>query len=230
MNKISIIIPILNEAENIANLLNYLIEISSEENISEIIVVDGGSIDNSIAVVSEFKKVKLLHSEKGRAKQMNFGAKQAIGNILYFLHADSFPPINYDKLIVNEVKNRKLAGCFRLQFDSNQWWLKLAGWLTKFNWQVCRGGDQSLFITKQMFNVIGGFDENYIIYEDNVLTKKLYKLNQFKVIQKPITTSARLYKKHGIFKLQYYFLIIHLKYHFGASPESLYNYYQKKTS
>src|SRR5690606_16797648 len=143
---ISIIIPILNEAETIEKLLNYLIKNSATKNIAEIIVVDGGSCDGSVDIVKQFENTSLLISEKGRAKQMNLGAKNAKGNILYFLHADSFPPKHFDTFIINEVINGKQAGCFRMQFNSNHWWLKLAGWFTKFNWKICRGGDQSLFI------------------------------------------------------------------------------------
>ncbi|MCF8273617.1 MAG: TIGR04283 family arsenosugar biosynthesis glycosyltransferase [Flavobacteriaceae bacterium] len=230
MTKISIIIPIINEAENIANLLNYLIEISSKKNISEIIVVDGGSTDNSISVVSEFKKVNLLQSEKGRAKQMNVGAKHAKGDILYFLHADSFPPQDFDTLLINEVEKGHAAGCFKMQFNSQHWWLKLAGYFTKFSWSFCRGGDQSLFITKELFHRIGGYNEDYVIYEDNIIVKKLYDLNQFKVIQKPIITSARKYEKHGVWKLQYHFFVIHLKHALGKPPKHLLAYYNKHIS
>ena len=77
MTKISIIIPILNEAKNIAKLINYLLESSSKKNIKDIIIVDGGSTDESIFIVSTFKEVLLVHSEKGRAKQMNLGRKHA---------------------------------------------------------------------------------------------------------------------------------------------------------
>ena len=84
MNKISIIIPILNEADIIENLLKHLLQNSSEELISEIIIVDGGSTDGSQKKISGFKNVRLLNSEKGRAVQMNFGAKNAKENILYF--------------------------------------------------------------------------------------------------------------------------------------------------
>jgi len=225
MNKISIIIPILNEAETIANLLNYLLKTSSKENIAEIMVVDGGSHDNSVDIVSDFETITLIHSEKGRAKQMNAGAKKATGSILYFLHADSFPPKNFDQHVIDTVEKGNLAGCFRMQFNSNHWWLKFMGWFTKFSWGICRGGDQSLFITKTLFNDIGEYDENYIIYEDNIFIKKLYTIHQFKVIQKPIVTSARLYKKHGIWKLQYHFLVIHLKHRFGANAKTIYDYY-----
>jgi rSAM/selenodomain-associated transferase 2 len=229
MTKISIIIPVINEAESIKPLLFYLIDNADLTNISEIIVVDGGSTDNTIDIVLSLRlNVKVLYSAKGRAKQMNLGAKHAAGNVLYFLHADSFPPLQYDQLIINEVQKGNNAGCFRMQFDSDHWWLRLASWLTQFSWRACRGGDQSQFITKALFNEIGGYDENYIIYEDNILINQLYNRHQFVVINKKLRTSARLYKKHGIWKVQYHFFIIYLKRWFGASAEDLYLYYKTK--
>jgi rSAM/selenodomain-associated transferase 2 len=231
MNKISIIIPILNESKTIVSLLQYLIKNSSSTNISEIIVVDGGSKDESFKLVSDFNllndKVILMSSERGRASQMNLGKQKATGTILYFLHADSFPPNGFDQLIINEVKKGNLAGCFKMKFNHHHWWLRLASWLTKFQWRVCRGGDQSQYVTKELFKEIGGFNENYMIYEDNILINELYKRNQFKVIQKSIVTSARLYERRGIWILQYHFLTIYLKRWMGASAEDIYNYYKK---
>ncbi|MDG5490252.1 TIGR04283 family arsenosugar biosynthesis glycosyltransferase [Psychroserpens sp. SPM9] len=225
---ISIIIPILNEAETIENLLFHLIDHASLDHISEIIVVDGGSTDGSQALVKNSGlKIKLLHAPKGRAKQMNFGAKHATGRILYFLHADSFPPNRYDQLIIDEVKKGHQAGCFRLKFDSNHWWLRLASWLTQFSWRACRGGDQSQFITRELFDEIGGYDERFIIYEDNMLINELYARQQFVVINKQLKTSARLYRKHGIWKLQYHFWTIYVKKWFGASADDLFVYYKK---
>ena len=106
LNKISIIIPVLNEAENIGGLLRYLTENSSSKNVSEIIIVDGGSTDRTVETVKNFtlSDVKLLSSKKGRAKQMNVGAKASTGNILYFLHADTFPPKDFDLLIIENHK------------------------------------------------------------------------------------------------------------------------------
>lgn len=229
LNKISIIIPALNEAENIDRLLRHLTENSSSENVSEIIVVDGGSSDRTVEIIKNFtlRDIILISSKKGRAKQMNVGAKASTENIFYFLHADTFPPKNYDEFILDKVQKGHEAGCFRMQFDSNHWWLKLTGWLTKFNLKVCRGGDQSLFITKTLFNTIGGYNENYTIYEDNILIGELYKRNQFTVINQKITTSARLYKKVGIWKLQYHFLAIYLKKWLGASADEMLAYYKK---
>ncbi len=229
LNKISIIIPALNEAENIDRLLRHLTENSSSENVSEIIVIDGGSSDRTVEIIKNFtlRDIILISSKKGRAKQMNVGAKASTENILYFLHADTFPPKDYDEFILDKVQKGHEAGCFRMQFDSNHWWLKLTGWLTKFNLKVCRGGDQSLFITKALFNTIGGYNENYTIYEDNILIGELYKRKQFTVINQKITTSARLYKKVGIWKLQYHFLAIYLKKWLGASADEMLAYYKK---
>lgn len=225
---ISIIIPVLNEAEHIADLIHHLIDNASLNSVSEIIVVDGGSLDNTVNIIKNLDlNITLLHSKKGRAKQMNLGAKAAKGDILYFLHADSFPPTRYDQLIINEIKKGHNAGCFRMQFDSNHWWLHLASWLTKFSWRACRGGDQSQFITKVLFEDIGGYDETYTIYEDNVLINELYKRKQFVVINKKLKTSARLYKKHGVWKLQYHFWTIYVKKWFGASADELFAYYKK---
>lgn len=227
MSKISIIIPIYNEAEHISKLLKHLKLNASKENIADITIVDGGSTDNSINEIKTSKNIIVLKSEKGRAKQMNFGAKRASGDILYFLHADSYPPKNFDKFIIEEVKKNNLAGCFKMKFDSNHLWLKLAGWFTQFPLKSFRGGDQSQFITKTLFNDIGGFNEEFAIYEDNDLIRKLYKRKQFVVIQQWLTTSARCYNTNGVFKLQFHYWTIHIKKWFGASPKSLNNYYLK---
>jgi len=229
-HSISIIIPVLNEDATIGKLLGHIIENSSDEYITEILVVDGGSTDHSESIVKQNKHVTFLKSEKGRAKQMNLGAKNAKGNILYFLHADSFPPKHFDQLIIKEVKNGNLAGCFKMKFDSSHWWLKLAGWFTQFSWRACRGGDQSQFIAKTLFETIGGFDERFVIYEDNDLINKLYAIDQFVVIPHWITTSARRYKNNGVWKLQYHFWMIYIKKWFGASADELHSYYKKYIS
>ncbi len=240
---LSIIIPILNEEVIIGKLLQHLYENCSSQNIAEIIVVDGGSTDGSKKIVDSFVSssdsdsflqntntrpdIHLSVSEKGRAKQMNIGAKHSKGNILYFLHADSLPPSQFDEHIINEVQKGHLAGCFRMKFNSGHWWLKLSGWFTQFNWKSCRGGDQSLFITKDLFNRIGGFDERFTVYEDNDLINRLYAMKQFSVIQQWLITSPRRYHKNGIWKLQFHFWAIHIKKWFGASAEELLAYYEK---
>ncbi len=237
---LSIIIPILNESETIEETIGAVIENISGEIETEVILVDGGSTDGTIekieAILSNRKGPKksfsicLLHSPKGRARQMNLGAKNAKFEVLYFLHADSLPPNNFDKYILKEVESGNLAGCFRMRFDSTHWWLRLAGWLTQFNWKISRGGDQSQFITKSLFEEVGGFDESYIIYEDNILISELYKRNKFVVIPHSLTTSARRYREHGVWRLQYHFWRIHLKRRLGADAWELYEYYSRHIS
>ncbi len=246
MNKVSIIIPILNEADIIDDLLQHLLDNSSKENISEIIVVDGGSTDSSQVIVETFMSgraqsrpqdnlstalkeanILLINSECGRAKQMNIGAKNASGDILYFLHADSFPPKEFDYNIIRQVKKGNIAGCFRMKFDSTHPILKISQWFTRFNFIICRGGDQSLFITKAIFNSLNGYNETFTVYEDCELINRIYGHYSFTIIDDYVITSARRYAQNSTWKLQYHFAIIHLKKWLGASAEELHRYYKK---
>jgi rSAM/selenodomain-associated transferase 2 len=229
---ISIIIPVLNEACTIESLLEHISENTSEINSIEILVVDGGSSDNTKSIVQRYSEksplnIKLMTSEKGRAKQMNTGAQAATKSILYFLHADSFPPKGFDQSIISEVEKGNITGCFRLKFDDNHPLLKFSEWFTRFNYKFCRGGDQSLFITSKAFNSLGGYNESYTIYEDCEFINRLYNQIGFTVINDHITTSSRKYSKNGTWKLQFHFTIIHLKKWMGASPKDLFNYYDR---
>lgn len=158
---------------------------------------------------------------------MNSGAKKATLEILYFLHCDTFPPNNFDLDIVNQVKKGKLCGCFKMKFDNNHIVLKISQWFTQFNFKFCRGGDQSLFVERNLFVKLNGFNESLTIYEDNEFISRLYKNSKFTVIQKSITTSARKYLNNGVWNLQFHFLIIHIKYWLGQNQKKILFYYQK---
>jgi len=225
--KISIIVPILNEADYIGKLLDCLQHSIIPEYVEEVLVVDGGSRDGSIKIAQGYGAT-LIHSEKGRAKQMNLGAQRATGEVLYFLHADTLPPKNFVTHIVKAIEAGYQAGCFRMRFDSNSRFLQFFAWFTRINHQICRGGDQSLFITKELFTKTQGFNEDYVVYEDNEFIGRLYKKTNFKVLPEKVETSARRYKKMGVVLLQYHFGVIHLKNYLGAGPEQLYDYYSKK--
>lgn len=227
MNKISIIIPVFNEVDAIAQLLLHIEDSISKTIDYEIIIVDGGSIDGSQKEVLKHGNTILISSEKGRAIQLNAGSRVASGTILYFLHCDSYPPTNFDLLVLKQVQKGSLAGCFRMKFDYSHPVLIVSQWFTRFNHISCRGGDQSLFVTTKLFEEINGFDEQFIIYEDNEIISRLYAKKQFVVIPDYVITSARRYQKNGVWRLQYHFTVIHLKRKLGHSVESMLNYYKK---
>lgn len=226
---ISIIIPVLNEAKHIASLLLALASRKKTACIAEIIVVDGGSIDETESIVNNTQTdipIRWITAAKGRAKQLNMGASHAKGDILYFLHADTLPPEEYDRWIIDATA-RTDAGCFRLKFDSTHPILKFSEWFTRFNWRICRGGDQSLFIKKHCFQLLDGFDESYMVYEDCELIERIYDQFTFTVLPENVLTSARKYQDVGTLKLQYHFSVIHLKKRLGASPSDLHQYYKR---
>lgn len=223
---ISIIIPVLNEEAYIQRVLAKISENVSTPLIKEILVVDGGSTDKTV-FMAQNSGVKVISGPKGRAKQMNLGARIAQGDILYFLHVDSLPPFGFDQKIIDSWSKGKKAGCFRLRFDTPSYFLGFFAWCTKINTPICRGGDQSLFVDKALFETLGGYNEEYVIYEDNEFTRRLYKETPFQIINDFVETSARRYIQKGMLRLQYHFAMIHLKYYLGKGPDSLYDYYRK---
>ena len=225
--KISIIIPVLNEGRLVGSLVDHLRQHSSPNNILEIIFVDGGSTDSTLSQLKA-KNVVVVSAKKGRARQLNTGARHASGELLYFLHADTLPPKNFDQLILDAHSQGAETGCFRMSFDTNNPILRFFAWLSRINHTLCRGGDQSLFITKVLFNAEGGFNEAYRIYEDSEFITRLYKKTRFTILPQRVVTSARKYRQKGWLKVQYHFGMIHLKNRLGAGPEELYNYYAKK--
>lgn len=226
---ISIIIPVLNEEKHIGKLLVYLKENSTPSQIAEVLVVDGHSSDQTVQIARN-AGATVFQAPKGRAKQMNYGAKKAKGKILYFLHADTFPPKDFDRHIISALSQNHRSGCFQMRFDSNSILLRFFAWFTRFNHKICRGGDQSLFITKELFDRIEGYNEDYWIFEDNEMIGRIYQKTDFKILPHPVETSARKYQKNGILKLQYHFGVIHLKNFLGAGPEKLHDYYKRKIS
>lgn len=222
---ISIIIPTYNEADQIAQTIGKTLAATGSHKI-EIIVVDGGSTDKTVGVAKDCGAITLLSERKGRGAQMNKGASMTTGEILYFLHADSIPPQNFTEHIINTLTTGAISGCFRLAFDYKHWFLKANCWFTKFNVNAVRFGDQSLFVTKEVFLKCGGFREDLLVMEDQEIIHRIKKYGKFKVMNAAVITSARKYHDNGIYKMQVIFFRIWLLYYLGYSQEHLLRLYK----
>lgn len=224
--KISIVIPALNEKSRIAKLINELRRRESSGNyIHEIIVADGGSGDGTRREAKMAGAKVLNCSQKGRAVQMNEGAAMASGDVLYFLHADTLPPQQFDREIIWNILNGSGAGCFQLKFSSDHPVLRFYAWCTRFNTTLVRFGDQSLFVTSDNFRKIGGFDEALVVMEDQKIVGKLKKTTSFALLDESVKTSARRYEKNGVIRLQFIFGMIVILYYLGARQETLAHLY-----
>ena len=223
---LSIIIPTFNEAGNIVALIDYLRKNEVGELI-EIIVTDGQSTDNTVGVATSAGATVVVSPNKGRSAQMNYGASFAKAGVLYFLHADSFPPAGYADKISHQVKKGYGIGCFRLQFDTAHWFLKANAWFTRFNYNAFRFGDQSLFVLKDIFIKAGGFNEKLVVMEDQEIIHRLKKYGKFKVMSHAIITSSRKYTQNGIYKMQGIFFLIYFMYQIGMPQSKLTSLYRR---
>jgi rSAM/selenodomain-associated transferase 2 len=224
--KISIIIPTYNEEDKIVEQLIHL-EKNSKNRIEEIIVVDGGSLDNTVQVTRDAGFTCLISKRKGRAAQMNTGYEHSTGDILYFVHADSLPPKSYTNDILTAIDEGFEAGCYRFRFDSDRLLLKINAFFTRFNRIMCRGGDQTLFITRRLFENSGGFREDFIIMEDYDLIQKIQKAAAFKIIPKEVVVSPRKYEKNSYLKVNLANFVVFMMYFAGASQQLMRNTYTR---
>lgn len=224
--KISIIIPVLNEAENISLVIS---SIQRAENI-EIIIVDGGSQDNTVKI-AENLAVKVIVTNRGRAIQMNRGAKIATGEILLFLHGDTQLPIGFETQVRETFINSNIiAGAFQLKIKGDQFSLRLIEktvfWRSKYLQMPY--GDQAIFIKASSFWELGGFPEQPIM-EDFEFIRRLNRLGKIEILSSYVITSGRRWQKLGIFKTTLINQFMVIGYYLGISPTKLAQWYRGKT-
>lgn len=216
----SIIIPTYNEADQIAQTISRT-RAANGKHEAEIIVVDGSSTDDTMKIAQECGATVVKSERKGRAAQMNKGASVAKYNTLYFLHADSIPPHDFTTQILEAYNDGAKSGCFRLAFDYSHWFLKANAWFTRFNVNVVRFGDQSLFVTKDVFEKAGRFREDLLMMEDQEIIHRLKKHGKFTVLNDYVITSSRKYLDNGVYRMQAIFYRIWAMYYLGYSQEQM---------
>ncbi len=221
---ISCIIPALNEAENLAQLLPQLLNYPE----LEIILVDGGSTDSTKAIAQSYP-VTLLTTTPGRAKQMNLGASRAQGEILLFLHADTRLPLGFPELICHACQlPGVVAGAFELKIAGDLtglgWIARLANW--RSHWLQLPYGDQALFLSRKNFQAVGGFPELPIM-EDFQFVRSLQKLGRIAIIPQAATTSGRRWQKFGLIRTTLLNQIVIAAFYLGVPPDTIAKWYRR---
>jgi rSAM/selenodomain-associated transferase 2 len=218
----SIIIPVLHEAQWIHAQLELLRKLEADEPF-EIIVVDGSPTQDTLQAIQN-TTVKKYSCRQGRGAQMNYGAAQASGDILVFLHVDTFLPKNALSLIRTTLQDLHcVGGGFSLQIQSNNMLLRMTAALSTLRSQIMRipYGDQVIFLRKSFFDAIGGYKEIPLM-EDVELMRRIRKMDK-KIVILPtkVLTSDRRWNQEGLFYATIRNSIIIVLYFFGVPAEKL---------
>lgn len=228
--KISIIIPVLNEAATIEETLN---NISTTPDI-EVIIVDGGSQDKTVEITKLFSElaavpIQIIATNAGRAHQMNAGAAIAKGDVLLFLHADTCLPSDFDILLLKTLQDATtIAGAFQLKINAQLPGLRLVEKLVNMRSHIFSMpyGDQAIFMKASIFDEIGGFP-NLPIMEDFELVLNIKKRGRIAIISAPVITSGRRWQKLGVVKTTILNQLIIAGYYLGIPPQLLSKWYRQ---
>lgn len=215
-------IPVLNEAESLEHTLKKL----TRHDLREIIIVDGGSQDDSRSIVNKLTQkqsnVKLITCKAGRAKQMNAGTDASSADIICFVHADTSLPNDAIHQLRRAIELGRSWGRFDVRFAEPCWMLRIIAW--SMNWRsaltgICTG-DQCIWLTRECCKKIGGYADIPLM-EDIEISKRLKKLSRPYRIRSPVTTSARRWLKYGIVRTIFLMWWLRFLYWLGVSPQRL---------
>lgn len=223
---LSIVIPILNEADQIPTLADSLQKLG--EGI-EVLFVDGGSTDGGQSLI-RMSGYPFITSAPGRARQMNTGARSTHGDTLIFLHADvRIPPDSLLALRTALRDRRVVAGRFELRYDTSQWPYSWIAWLGSMRSRLTglATGDQTIFTRRDAFEAVDGYPEIPLM-EDIAIMRRLKRLGRLACLRAPVVGSTRKYQREGIVYAIMLMWLVRGLYAVGASPQFLHRLYYRR--
>lgn len=221
---LSIIIPTLNEGSNLTRLLPHVLATCPQ---TEVIVVDGGSSDDTREVASRFPRVRLLTSALGRAKQMNAGAWVARGDVLLFLHADTLLPPGTQAAIREALLDPGIVcGRFDVRFDNPRPIFRMIAAMMNLRSRLSGifTGDQAIFVRRQAFEALGGYPDIPLM-EDVELSRLLKRKGRRACLRLEVKTSARKWERDGILRTILLMWALRFLYLVGVKPDRLHGWY-----
>ncbi|MBI4551448.1 MAG: TIGR04283 family arsenosugar biosynthesis glycosyltransferase [Candidatus Latescibacteria bacterium] len=222
--RISVIIPTLNEEQTIATCLRQF----QDGTPHEVIVVDGASTDRTVEAARHHSFVRVIQSPHyGRAVQMNLGAAEATGELLVFLHADTFLPARWqDAMLASIQQDGAVGGRFRLRLAEPGLAYRCIAWGTNFRSRVLgiTYGDQVIYARREAFQRVGGFPL-IPLFEDSEFCRRLRREGRFAWIDQPVITSARRWKVRGVMRTVLLMWLLRTLYTLSVPPDTLARYY-----
>ncbi len=217
---VSVIVPVLNEARVADELAGRLRGLDA-------VVVDGGSSDGTHARLQQLG-VRVIDAPRGRARQMNAGARVAGGDVLLFLHADTRLPEDAIDAAGRAISAGAVGGCFRLRIDSRDPRLRLAARIITWRSRLLpsASGDQAIFCSRPVFERIGGYRE-IDLCEDLDLVERLRRVGRFVCVDGYASTSARRWERNGVGRTIALMWALRLGWHLGVPPSTLGRLYRQ---
>lgn len=221
--RISIIIPTLNEAANIAARLEQIRDVPNVE----VIVADGGSEDQTV-VLARAAGATVVQCNQGRGKQMNAGAALASGEILLFLHADTRLPHNFSDHVWQVMQDGPVAGAFRLHIDGSGCMLRFVEFAANLRsrWLQLPYGDQAIFVRASTFFQMNGF-QNWPLMEDYDFCQRLKRIGKMSLVPATVKTSPRRWHRLGVLRTTFANLTCVLGFRLGVSSTTLARWYRR---